>query len=347
VIEKSQPADLDNYYMVISENEKQIALFYFQLLSVKPHHFNISDKPFQQWALSLALRWIKPTLLVAGNLFRHDMLFFEFFDENISLEKKAELYQIATQKMIERTNASGIFLKDVEKYIAEVILSDSSYTRMPDDISMELRIPTSWNSFNDYEQALKHKYAQRCRKIRQATQHLNIQELGENDIAQYAAHMHRLYMQVVSKQMVSMGVLTPDFFLQMKRSLHDKFRAFGFFKDDTLVAFSSAIQHDQDYDMNYIGFDYEKNQELNLYFNILLHCVDMAITSKAKTLILGRTAIEAKAILGCEPDYRYSFYKLRNVVVNWFYQIVSKYFQEKQGDKWKERHPFKSSYYTG
>lgn len=345
VVEKSQPPDLKNYYMVIEEQEKQLALFYFQLLSVKPYHFHIPDRPFQQQALSFALKCVKPTLLVTGNLFRHDMLFHEFFEENKSKEKKAELYRMATQKMIERTNASGIFLKDVEKSIAEEVLKDESYSRMPDDISMEMRIPSSWLSFQDYEQALKHKYAQRCRKIRQARQHINITEFGEHDIERYAGKMHDLYMQVVSKQMVSMGVLTPAFFMEMKKSLKDKFKVFGFFHEERLVAFSSAIQHDEDYDMNYIGFDYEKNQELNLYFNILFHCVETAIANRAHKLILGRTAIEAKAILGCEPDYRYSFYKLRNEIVNWFYQRVSKNFQEQQGEKWKERHPFKSNYY--
>lgn len=331
--------------MVIEEQEKQLALFYFQLLSVKPYHFHIPNRAFQQQALSIALKWVKPTLLVTGNLFRHDMLFHEFFEENVSKEKKAELYRMATQKMIERTNASGIFLKDVEKSIAEEVLKDESYSRMPDDISMEMRIPPSWMSFQDYEQALKHKYAQRCRKIRQAMQHIYITEFRENDVERYAGDMHNLYMQVVSKQMVSMGVLTPAFFTEMKKSLKDKFRVFGFFHEERLVAFSSAIQHDEDYDMNYIGFDYEKNQELNLYFNILFHCVETAIASRAHKLILGRTAIEAKAILGCEPDYRYSFYKLRNGVVNWFYQRVSKNFHDQQGEKWKERHPFKSNHY--
>lgn len=347
VIEKSQPADLQNYYLVISENEKQVALFYFQWLKVKPYHFNISNKKFQQVALSLALKLVRPTLLVAGNLFRHDMLFYEFFEENISEERKTELYRVATQKMIEHTNASGIFLKDVEKKIAEAIIQDKTYTRMPEDISMEMRIPSAWQTFADYEHALKHKYAQRCRKIRGTAQEISIVELEQKEIEHYASEIHRLYMQVVSKQMVSMGVLTASFFVEMKKSLKQKFRVFGFFQGENLVAFSSAIQHDQDYDMNYIGFDYERNQELNLYFNILFHCVETAIQSKAGKLILGRTAIEAKAILGCEPDYRYSFYKLRNVVVNWFYQMVSKYFQEQQGEKWKERHPFKSNYYGG
>ena len=95
-----------------------------------------------------------------------------------------------------------------------------------------------------------------------------------------------------------------------------------------------------------IGFDYALNSSLNLYFNILFYCLEHAISLGRKKLVLGRTAPEAKAILGCEPDYRFSYYKLRNVIVNWFYQMVAGYFKEQQGDSWKDRHPFKSSYYT-
>jgi hypothetical protein len=146
--------------------------------------------------------------------------------------------------------------------------------------------------------------------------------------------------------MVSMGILNPDFFVQLKRKMPAQYKVFGFFYEEKLVAFSSVIIHDHDYDMNYIGFDYAMNQQLNLYFNILFHCVEMAIANDCTKLTLGRTAIEAKAIMGCVPDYRYSFYKLRNVVVNWFYKMVAGYFSEKQGEKWKDRHPFKSGFYA-
>jgi hypothetical protein len=61
---------------------------------------------------------------------------------------------------------------------------------------------------------------------------------------------------------------------------------------------------------------------------------------------LGRTALEAKAILGCEPAYQYGFYKLRHPIVNWFFKKVSAGFREQIGEKWKDRHPFKSQFYT-
>ena len=143
-----------------------------------------------------------------------------------------------------------------------------------------------------------------------------------------------------------MGIINHSFFEELKRSLQGDYKVCGYFHGEKLVAFSSAILHNGEYDMNYIGFDYAYNHSHNLYFNILFHCLENAMSTGCHKLILGRTAPEAKAIMGCEADYRYSFYKLRNVIVNWFYQMVAAYFKEQQGDKWKDRHPFKSNYYT-
>jgi predicted N-acyltransferase len=345
VVEHSKLDDLQNIYVITYLNEQAVFASYFQLLFVKPIHFNISHRKLQQASLSLALKIVKPTLLVAGNLFRHDMLFYNFLIDDLSMETKQRVYHETINYMVMFTNCSGIFIKDVSKNMAEVIATDVSFMAMPEDVSMEINLPQNWQSFEAYEKSLKHKYLQRCKKIRRSFDGVEIVEFNSQQISMYAKQMEQLYTQVTQKQMVSMGKINSYFFINLKKSLNEKYKVFGFFKDKKLIAFSSAILHHDDYDMNYIGFDYEANHQYNLYFNILFHCLESAIATKSKKLILGRTALEAKAILGCEPDYRFSFYKLRNVIVNWFYKRVALNFREGQGEKWKDRHPFKSEFY--
>jgi hypothetical protein len=216
---------------------------------------------------------------------------------------------------------------------------------MQDDISMEINLPAHWQSLSDYEKDLKHKYLQRSKKMRKSYGDIQARELNMAELQQYSRDIFKLYQQVTRRQIVSMGMLNEHFFIELKKALKDEYRVCGFFLDGKLIAFSSAIRHGRIYDMNYIGIDYQYNQSHHLYFNILFHCLESAILANSSKLILGRTAIEAKAIMGCTPDYRFSFYKLRNVIVNWFYQRVSKYFSESQGEKWKDRHPFKSMVY--
>ncbi len=337
--------NLKSYYLIASENEESSFIAYFQLLSVKPKHFNLGEKKIQQFFLDLALKTVKPTLLVAGNLFRHDELFFQFSENHNSSEKRTELFRLAVDYMIEHTNASGIFLKDVPDEIALGLLKDESYHAMQEDVSMEIAIPAHWHSLADYDKDLKHKYLQRSKKMRKSFEGVKIRELNFEELLKHQEAIFQLYLQVTQKQIVSMGMLNSDFFVQLKKALKNNYRVCGFFLNDTLIAFSSAILHQNVYDMNYIGINYSYNQSHHLYFNILFHCLESTIVTKSSKLILGRTALEAKAIMGCTPEYRYSFYKLRNVVVNWFYQRVAKYFSEARGDQWKERHPFKSTFY--
>jgi len=346
MVEKANVPNIQNYYVITYEGTNAIYFAYFQLLSVKTIHFNLGNKKIQQLALCTVVQLLKPTLLVVGNLFRHDALFFQYNQNDISAEKKAEIYQATVDHMVAYTNASGIFLKDVDPSNAKFIQADNSYTPMLEDISMEMNLPAHWLTFSDYENELKHKYVQRCKKIRKSFKDVQIRELSLEDVEKYSIEMEQLYLQVTQKQLVSMGILNPIFFVEMKKVLQENYKVCGYFYQDRLIAFSSAILHDDEFDMNYIGFDYTLNSSLNLYFNILFYCLEHAISLGRKKLVLGRTAPEAKAILGCEPDYRFSYYKLRNVIVNWFYQMVAGYFKEQQGDSWKDRHPFKSSYYT-
>lgn len=337
--------NLRSYYLMAKEKQDIVFIIYFQLLYVKPVHFNLGEKKQQQFWLDLALNIVKPTLLIAGNLFRHDESFFKFSENGLQAIQQAEIYQQAVNFMVKHTNASGIFLKDVPADIAAEIAKDPSYHAMQDDISMEINLPAHWKSLNDYEKDLKHKYLQRSKKMRKSYGDIQARELNMAELQQYSQDIFKLYQQVTRKQIVSMGMLNEHFFIELKKALKDEYRVCGFFLDGKLIAFSSAIRHGRIYDMNYIGIDYQYNQSHHLYFNILFHCLESAILANSSKLILGRTAIEAKAIMGCTPDYRFSFYKLRNVIVNWFYQRVSKYFSESQGEKWKDRHPFKSMVY--
>ena len=99
-VERSQVSNVQNYYVATFEDERLLCMSYYQLLSVKPIHFNISDKKIQQASLSLALRLVKPTLLVAGNLFRHDVEFQQFMLNDLTFEQQASIFSATTDHMI-------------------------------------------------------------------------------------------------------------------------------------------------------------------------------------------------------------------------------------------------------
>ncbi len=92
--------------------------------------------------------------------------------------------------------------------------------------------------------------------------------------------------------------------------------------------------------MFYIGFDYERNAALSLYFNILYFSIEQAIAHEKEKLNLGRTALEAKARLGCTPRYLPTFLFVRNFCIRAL--VNSKInMQHEQEGAWEERHPLK------
>lgn len=205
---------------------------------------------------------------------------------------------------------------------------------------MQMPISDQWESVQDYEKSLKHKYAQRFRKLRQAWASLTIKPLDANDVARESEAIFSLYSQVTEHQQVRMGLLSKEFIPVLKNSHPEKLAIWGIYEGDKMIAFTSAWVQEDSYDMFYIGFDYERNNEFQLYFNILFFAIEQAILLKKSELILGRTALEAKARLGCRPVYLNTFLHIRNPML---WRIVAM-LQSKLGEsgtEWEQRHPFK------
>lgn len=346
LIAHTQEANCENlnyYYVLTLENNQLVMLSYFQCLHIKTSHFNCKDNAFQQLTLQTIIHTVKPSLLVAGNLFRHDTSFF-YFGEHVPYENRAEIYLKTIDYVVAACKPTGVFVKDLPITLAKFVTEASTYTRMENDISMYLNLPAHWSNINDYEKELKRKYAQRYKKVRKQSDKLTVRELTKAEIEANKEVIYALYRQVSDKQLVSMGKLSVDFFATLKDKLGDSYRVFAWYDQSEMLAFSSVILHDDIYDMNYIGFDYDRNQEYSLYFAILLHCVEQSIARSCTKLILGRTALEAKAIVGCKAEYMNGFYKMRNPLINKVFQIISKRFQHQLGESWKERHPFKTTY---
>ena len=96
------------------------------------------------------------------------------------------------------------------------------------------------------------------------------------------------------------------------------------------------------FDMFYIGFDYARNSELQLYFNILFFSIEQAIQFRKPQLILGRTALEAKARVGCLPIYLNTFLHIPNSLLSRIVGGLQNKLGE-SGSEWEQRHPFKAA----
>jgi hypothetical protein len=333
------------FVQVKNENGIEMAILYGQILRIQPRFINSNLlNSFLMWLTKVLLRCKNVQLLVLGHLFRHDEPYM-FFSENINVEEQKKIVDQVIKELEKHFSTTAIFLKDLPSQLGELFSTEYKYNSFKNDVGMDLKIKKVWKSFADYELALKHKYVQRLRKTQKAFSDVVVRELSTEDVELHKLEIYNLYLQVCKNQNITLGLLNPEYFVNFKRCMDKKLLVHGFYYNNKLVAFSTAILKHNVLDMNYIGFDYAFNGKLQLYFNMLFYFVEKAIDLKCEKLFLGRTALEAKAILGCTPVKLYGYYKINNGllarITNWFTTKES----TEQGELWQGRHPFKSEFY--
>lgn len=342
--EASDIEHMNYFYVTTYYNNQLVLCSYFQQLRLKVSHFNCNNK-FLQWvSLQAVIGTIRPSLLVAGNLFSHDAFYVQPIG-SYHEDEACAWYLDTIEEVMQISRATGVFIKDLPDAQSKVMQRHPRFTPMQNDITMMFNIPAEWHNMTDYEKALKHKYLQRFKKTRRMAESLTVKRLTPAEIEQEKDIMNDLYRQVSDHQLVSMGKINAAYYPAMQARLGTDYHVHAWYQQNKMLAFSTAIVRDGIYDMNYIGFDYAANAEYSIYFNILFHCMQHAIESGCQRLVLGRTALEAKAILGCHAESMHGYYRLRHPLVRRMFNLISKQFNNQWGDTWQGRHPFKSAYY--
>lgn len=339
ITELTNLPDISFLYVLVLKNNIPVLTAGFQLLNLKHKHINPQQvTPLQNIGWRFFTNIVRPKLLVGGHLFRHDVASLSCATHLDHFDAYT-YYKAAIDKALEITCASAVLIKDMPEKLAKYYQNyDPEYIMLRNDISMEMNIPESWATIQDYEKSLKHKYAQRFRKTRHPWDQLTIRELDNNEVKQRQQELFDLYAMVTNHQKVRIGLLSPEF-LTVMHEHNERLKIWGIFDGELLIGFFSAWVYEQAFDMFYIGFDYNKNQEYNLYFNILFFAVEQAISLRKEKLILGRTALDAKARLGCKPRYLSTFLYIKNRFVRQRIMQAQKNINNNEG-AWESRHPF-------
>ncbi len=336
--------DVSYRYAVLHSAQGQVlALAAFQILNLRPEHLSREAVPAWQYRLwSLYSKAAHPRLLVAGHLFRHDVRTF-YYAPLLPDYEAFRWYRQTLADLGRQCGVQAVLVKEPPPAIVPHFLHYApEFLLLRNDSSMQMEIPAEWQDIGDYEKVLKHKYAQRFRKLRSAIKGIEIRELDAGELRRQADPVFSLYRQVSGSQKVRVGLLSPEFLPGLKDHYGQELRVWGFFDRGEMVAFASAWVYPDRFDMFYIGFDYARNAELQLYFNILFFAVEQAIRLRAPKLILGRTALEAKARVGCRPEYLNTFLYITNPLLRNLAHRQQERFTESGGD-WEQRHPWKQT----
>jgi predicted N-acyltransferase len=275
---------------------------------------------------------------VCGNICRIDFPSLVFDDAQISFDDILEILLFAFSK----EKCSALLIKDLQ-YDNKDSLSKHGFEKFSDS-TMTLKVDESWRSFDDYLAALSKKYKQRARKVRAKRFELTVKTLTSEEVTKFKNRIGELFHYTSEKQVMRIGITTEEYFVAMKEAYGESFFINCYFLGDRLIAFASHFVYEDMLEVHYIGIDYTFNNKYSLYFNILFDGVDQAILLKKNNLELGRTALEAKAMVGCTPVYFNDYLFVKNRFIRRLVQTFQEYFQKNQGEKWKGRHPFRTEY---
>ena len=341
LLESAQLEAVYYRYAALFAGSQIVACASFQVLHLQDAHLSATGLPPAQYTLWKAFRRLfKPKLLVAGHLFRHDTVAF-WVAPALTPHEGFTAYQQLVKRATRNTRAQAVLLKDAAPELRDYLQHFApKYQLLRGDISMELSLPAAWQATGDYEKALKHKYAQRFRNIRKAGSALSVQALSTEEVTAQSARLYELYLQVAQAQTVRLGFLSPDFLPLLKKAYPQELCIWGFYEGAELVAFASAWQKEGVLDMFYIGFDYGRNRDLQLYFNILFFAVEEGIRRQVGKIIFGRTALEAKARVGARAAYLYTFVYIRFAPARALFRRLQPALAT-GNTEWESRHPFK------
>ncbi|MEO6165903.1 MAG: hypothetical protein ABIO46_09875 [Chitinophagales bacterium] len=342
LLENSCLQDIQFMYLFFYNQEETdpVAIAYFQYVHFTTRHYqfplirNVIIQPFEKLVMRGGFK-----ILICGNLFRVD--FPGLFMQNgkpVSTDILTSLEQFFNSI---RPSPHAILLKDWQANGEGKWLKDHRYHIWPDDLTMKLDLSSEWTTFPDYISAQKHKYAQRVRKVQTRCAAVIRKELQLDEIISYSHELEELYKQVVKKQAIRLVIANRNYFIEMKKAYGNSFRIIGYFEKNQLIAFSSHLIYPDSWELHYVGMDYIKNEFYWLYFNMMYDGIALAIEGGKKTVELGRTARQAKAMLGGKPIYFTSYFRLRGWVVNQLVTRLAGNFNEKAGESWQLRNPFK------
>jgi len=218
-----------------------------------------------------------------------------------------------------------------------MIVEDDNYIKIEIEEEMIIDIKGGWDTLEDYIGDLRKKYRNKVKQIIRQTNELEIRNLDVNDLEMYAIDIKSLFNQIATSSTFTGPKFNTDSFVSFAKQQFMNID--GYFMNNKLVGFSSAIEKDEKLYSYFVGFDKNLNTSLPIYGRILIENIKAAIEKKKKLLILGRTANEYKSNFGASPIKSYVYLKIENKLLR---TILKPIYNKLSIKKWIQRSPFKN-----
>jgi Acetyltransferase (GNAT) domain len=170
-----------------------------------------------------------------------------------------------------------------------------------------------FENFAQYCAALKSHYRQQIkqsrRRLRDGGFEIAVLTDPQELLRTYTPEVHALYHQMVDHAALKLEILPIEFLQQLTSRLPGEVELIAIRKDARIAAFGWNIRTPSSYHAMYGGLDYQLNDELDLYFNLIYAMLDRALAQRVATIEVGLGGDAFKAKIGCYGEPLYVFAK--------------------------------------
>lgn len=348
LLEDTQRGEMDFIYAILHKDDRLIGVCYFQVVrflgtNLLPYFPEAGTHKLKNTFMYLSKKVvarIDVPLLVSGNLFITGEQGTYFLSHFTELERASYLSHTIDHILRERKYIKAVLFPDMYEPSGDfdVPFLKNKYRRIYVEADMSMVLPATWQTFDDYLQAISSKYRIRAKKIMQNSQKLSGHEMSADEIEQQFDRFFSLYKQVADKAYFNIAKFPVSYFVAQKRLSPDMYKLFGYYLDGVLVGFMSIFILPDKTEVHFCGIDYSLNKDLCLYQRMLYDVIKFAIENDLKELHFGRTAPEVKSTVGAIPHPMYGYLKYRNPIINAIMGVFAKRLKPRE---YTLRNPFK------
>jgi hypothetical protein len=308
------------YVIILNDQEEAVAFAATQVVTIPietiTKNVKISDR-FKKRINNLFYK-STPKIMFCGNVFlsgEYGTFIKKGEDTNALFH---ELVKAIKVLMKETKKLHAVFVKDFKETSLPITdqLKDYKYIPMKVEPNMIIQLQPEWKSFDDYKSALKSKYRVKANKADSKSAKLTVKRFTAQEVEQYKSELQALYENTIANASFNAQILNLNTYTQLKETFGDQFIVKGYFLDDKLVGFLSAMRNQENFDAHFIGLDYSLNKQYAIYPRILNDYVRIGIQQQAKRINLGRTASEIKSTLGAKPQDLTCYIRHKQPILN-------------------------------
>ncbi len=350
-LEASSPTNITTYFLGVFSSDDLVGIAIIQRVEMYVDDIfrttpNTYFKRCGKWIIS---KIVRGNALIVGNLMhtgQHGLYFNpKQLTQDQFLETVSTALNVLTQQ-IKMTHNKLVRIIGFKDYFEnDPIHSSTGFFRREKlykarvQPNMVFAVKPSWTVPQDYVDSFRKKYRNRYKSALKKSGNIARRELSLDSIMALKDTIYRLYTNVSDNAGVNSFKLTDNHFIQLKLTLGEQFKMFGYFIDSELVGFYTLILNDEVLETYFLGYNRAYQYAHQMYLNMLFDMVAFGIVNHYKSIVFARTAMEIKSSVGAFPKDMYLYVKHTNQIIgNVILKLVVKYANPVRS--WKERHPF-------